>query len=260
MTKKLLPEDINLTSDQFHEIMTWFDGDVPDDVSISKSLQHFDRTSIGIVKNFVESLEGDVLHSNRSNSRNVQAFASSPAARVFAAINYNNELPIKKSDIIDVLSNYYELHRVGNSEDVFAFGYFGVLPTMEYIRVLTELICTLAESSKEIGSKGGVSSIWRGGVNSSLFTTVLPDGKGIEFSIIMIPIHYLDITDHQSLQVRKDYAEHSVGFESCIIYSYDQIGVYDKNTHRYSFEVNKLEDMRKETGDWLSSLSSDNDF
>lgn len=259
MPKKLLPKDINLTSEQFKELMGWFSSDVPSQLSISESLKHFDRTSIGIVKNFVESLEGDGLHSNRSNSRNVQAFASSPVARVFAAINYNNELPFKKSVITDVLSNYYEFHRVGKSEDVFAFGYFGVLPTMEYIQTLTELICTLAESAKEIGSKGDITNIWRGGINSSLFTTVLPDGKGIEFSVVMIPIHYLDVTQPQSLQVRKDYAEHSISFESRIIDSYDRIGVYNKSTHRYSFEVDNSEDMKKEMK-LLLGLSSDTDF
>ena len=259
MTKTLMPEDINLIQDQFKEAMTWFDTDVPSDLSISKSLRHFDRTSIGIVKNFVESLEGNGLHSNRSDSRNVQLFASSPVACVFAAMNYNDELPFDKSIIVENLSNYYELHRVGKSEDVFAFGYFGVLPTMDYIQALTELICVLAENAKEIGSKGDISNIWHGGVNSSLFTNVLPDGKGIEFCVVMIPLHYLEVMDSRQL-LRKDYVDHGIDFRSGIIDSYDQIGVYDRAAHQYSFkDLKPSESIEKEMNDWLLCLDDNDD-
>lgn len=238
MIKKLVPSDINLTSRQWSELVTWFDSSQVEDLSISKSVKHFDRTGIGIVKNFVKSLEGNGLHSNRSDSTNVQLFANTYAARIFAAINYNDDLPINKSDILNSLSNYYELHQVGNSENVYAFGYYGTLPTRTYIKTLTELICTLSEGTKDVGAGENITNIWRGGVNSSLFINTRSDGKGIDFCVVMIPLHYLDVADE--LSVSSDYSKHSIGFESDIINSYDQIGIYDKHRHQYSFVSNDL--------------------
>lgn len=258
MIKKVVPSDINLTSDQWSELVSWCDLNQVEDLSISKSVKHFDRTGIGIVKNFVESLEGDGLHSNRSNSRNVQLFADTYVARIFAAINYNDDLPINKSDIVNSLSNYYELHQIGNSENVYAFGYYGTLPTKNYIKTLTELICTLAEGTKNIGGGENITNIWRGGVNSSLFINTRSDGKGIDFCVVMIPLHYLDVANE--LSVSSDYSKYSIGFESDIINSYDQIGIYDKKSHQYSFVQNKMNIVSQDIRDvLLNSDVNDND-